>query len=245
MSVGEKIIELRKEHGLTRDAFANYLQIPSSTLRNYELGTREPSHLFIVQMAKIFNVSTDYLLGLSSHKTMLIDQAQETSLTQQDFNHIRKYHTLDSYGKDMVDTVLQKEYNRKYESEQAQEFIMLEPSKMIPSYQSIASVSAGTGQYVFDDIVPSLIEVDTDCKADFIISVTGDSMQPTFQDGDGLYVKKQGSVGIGEIGIFMINHEAYVKELGDQILISHNPAYPAIALNDTCWCVGKVIGKVS
>lgn len=249
MNVGERIHELRKLRGFTRDEFAKYIDIPSTTLRNYELGTREPGHPFLVQMAYIFNVSTDYLLGLTDDKSSLTDKYKNIQFTDDDLEHLNKYRTLEPHGKEMVDTVLDKEIEflkRRSETEQAKEFIALAPPKVIPSYQGIAGTGAGTGQYVFDDLVPDMIEVDSDSKADFVIDVRGDSMIPTYNHGDGLLVKKQGSVDIGEIGIFMVDNEAYVKECGGDRLISHNKKYPDILLKEhqDIRCIGKVLGRL-
>lgn len=66
--IGNRIAELRKEKGFSRVQFAQQIGIPFTTLRNYETGVREPGHSFIVQMAKEFNVSTDYLLGLTDNR---------------------------------------------------------------------------------------------------------------------------------------------------------------------------------
>lgn len=68
LEIGNRIAELRKEKGFSRVQFAQQIGIPSTTLRNYETGVREPGHSFIVQMAKEFNVSTDYLLGLTDNR---------------------------------------------------------------------------------------------------------------------------------------------------------------------------------
>ena len=80
-------------------------------------------------------------------------------------------------------------------------------------------------------------------RVDFAIGVNGDSMEPTYRDGDTLLIKKQSDINIGEIGIFMINGEAFVKELGDGVLISHNKKYKDIHINDSVICLGKVISK--
>ncbi len=69
LEIGNRIAELRKEKGVSRVQFAQQIGIPSTTLRNYETGVREPGHSFIVQMAKEFNVSTDYLLGLTDNRS--------------------------------------------------------------------------------------------------------------------------------------------------------------------------------
>ena len=83
-------------------------------------------------------------------------------------------------------------------------------------------------------------------EADYVLTVNGDSMQPMFNDGDKVYVVNQQSVEIGEIGIFIINSEAYIKKLGKDQLISLNEKYKPIPLNadDSIYCCGKVIGKV-
>ena len=72
MSIGERIAELRKEKGFTRKTFAEYLDISQFTLRNYENDVHEPGHSFILQVARTFNVSTDYILGLTDIKTPFI-----------------------------------------------------------------------------------------------------------------------------------------------------------------------------
>jgi len=71
-------------------------------------------------------------------------------------------------------------------------------------------------------------------------------MNPTFHDGDRVFVEKCDSVDIGEIGIFVINGEAYIKELGERCLISHNKNYKPIPFrhDDSIYCCGKVIGIV-
>ncbi len=67
-SLGERIIELRKKNNINREDLAKELEIPYTTLRNYENGLREPGHLFLIKVAKRFNVSTDYLLGIDTQK---------------------------------------------------------------------------------------------------------------------------------------------------------------------------------
>lgn len=81
-------------------------------------------------------------------------------------------------------------------------------------------------------------------EVSFAIDVNGDSMEPTYHDEDTLLVKKQNTLRVGEIGIFMINSEAYVKELGKETLISHNKTYNDIPLTEDIVCIGKVIGKI-
>ena len=64
MTIGERIIEQRKKLGLTRVQLAQDLDIPHTTLRNYETDQREPGHLMLITLSKKFGVTTDYLLGM-------------------------------------------------------------------------------------------------------------------------------------------------------------------------------------
>ncbi len=61
----EKLKELRKYKGLTLKEVASGLSIPLQTYANYEHGTREPSIAMIYSICKFFDISSDYLIGLS------------------------------------------------------------------------------------------------------------------------------------------------------------------------------------
>ena len=66
MSFGEKIKKLRIEKNWTQDFVAEQLNISVPALSRYESGTYEPKSLSIVSdFAKLYNVTTDYLLGLN------------------------------------------------------------------------------------------------------------------------------------------------------------------------------------
>ena len=109
MTFGDRLTELRKENGYhTRNEFAEKLGIPSTTLRNYETGVREPGHTFLKMVSEFFNVSVDYLLCLTDDKKVL----NSFELQKSEIDMILKYRRLDSHGKDVVNTILQKEYNR-------------------------------------------------------------------------------------------------------------------------------------
>ena len=229
----------RSETGYTQAQVAKMLGIKGNTLSGYETGASEPDIDTYLQLCKIYNL--DYVSILE--KAYNLKPMDEIALSAEEQNHIKKFRSLDEYGKDMVDTVLQKEYERNVRYKK--EFIQIESPTLLPYYGRI--VSAGTGQFVFDDIPPEMIEVESNhinMQANFAVGVNGDSMEPTYKDGDVLLIKKQPSVNVGEIGIFMIDGEAFVKELGNNVLVSHNPKYDPIPFNESISCIGKVLGKV-
>ena len=108
MDFGERLITVRKEHGYTRESLANALGISKYTLRNYELGATEPGHTFLKQISDFFHVSIDYLMGLTNEQEIL----ESLELNTSEKNIIKKYRDLDDHGRDMVDIVLEKEYDR-------------------------------------------------------------------------------------------------------------------------------------
>ena len=63
MDIGRKINLLRKQHNMTQEELAGYLQMTSQNIYNYEKNTRIPPPDVIIKLCKIFDVSSDYLLG--------------------------------------------------------------------------------------------------------------------------------------------------------------------------------------
>ena len=118
---------------------------------------------------------------------------------------------------------------------------------IIPFYRIPAS--AGTGSWLFDETPVEYTNVPKTEKtsaADFMLEVRGDSMQPKFSDGDRVLVKCSESIYEGEIGVFILNNESYIKKMGRNELISLNPAYNPIKLTeyDDIRCAGKVLGTL-
>ena len=60
--LGARIAALRRETGLSQAQLAQKLQVSPSALGMYEQGRREPSMETVVAMARVFGVTTDYLL---------------------------------------------------------------------------------------------------------------------------------------------------------------------------------------
>ena len=154
---------------------------------------------------------------------------------------IRKYRQLDDFGKKATDAILEIEYDRvvrEYEKKQKPRMIKLD----FYNYPA----SAGLGNFLDGEKAEELWveENEKSRRADFVLSISGDSMEPTYHHGDLVLVEKCDFVNEGEIGIFVLNSEAYIKELGAGCLISHNDKYSPIILSETdsVYCCGRVLG---
>ena len=106
-------------------------------------------------------------------------------------------------------------------------------------------VSAGLGNYLLDGD-HQMIEVDgtVPMTADYALRVSGDSMTPRFVDSQIIFVHEQPALDEGEIGIFCLNDDVYLKKLGRGCLISLNSSYQPIPLGeyDDLRVFGKVVG---
>ena len=65
--LGKRLRELRIEKGLTQKQIAEKLNLNSVTYLHYEKSQREPPLSVLADMAKFFDVSTDFLLGLCDY----------------------------------------------------------------------------------------------------------------------------------------------------------------------------------
>ena len=106
-------------------------------------------------------------------------------------------------------------------------------------------VAAGSGMFLDGDSWTELEADETVPEdADFAVRVRGDSMEPRFVDGQVIFIKKRRSLEIGEIGIFELNGDSYVKKLGRGELLSLNPRYEPIKIRefDSFNVFGRVVG---
>lgn len=82
-------------------------------------------------------------------------------------------------------------------------------------------------------------------SADFLVRISGDSMEPKFSDDDKVYIQRKDAINEGEIGLFYLDGDVYIKKQGYDALISLNPKYDPIPVSEhsSSKCFGKVLGK--
>ncbi|MFQ6829469.1 MAG: helix-turn-helix transcriptional regulator [Acutalibacter sp.] len=173
-------------------------------------------------------------------------EAASTEISAEELAHIKKYRVLDTHGKKVVDSALELEYER---------MTHVETKEMRGGITYISlfdlAVSAGTGEPLGTTDYTTKIQIPTEQvpeEAHVCLRVNGDSMEPAYKDGDIVFIHKQDEpVREGEIGVFSLNGEGYMKRLGHKELESLNPKYPAIPIRqyDDLRCFGKVLGKLS
>ncbi|WP_445478026.1 helix-turn-helix domain-containing protein [Lysinibacillus irui] len=98
--LARRLRTLREEHGYLQKFVADKLGIKSNTLSGYENGTRSPDPSMLSNLADLYNVSIDYLLGRTNNKDALHTQA---GISDDDYNN------LSAYQKEVIDFFLTRE----------------------------------------------------------------------------------------------------------------------------------------
>lgn len=78
---GNVLKTLRLKENMTQAQLAQKLGLTKSVISAYETGLRLPSYDILIHIAKIFNVSTDYLLGLENKREIDLSGLTENEIT--------------------------------------------------------------------------------------------------------------------------------------------------------------------
>lgn len=230
MKWNERIRKARKDRKMRREdvveAMRAYLPdgetVSTRTLASWELGDSEPKISHAIALAKSYRIE--------NVTTLFFDDPAEAALTPEGRELLAKYREL---------LLESPRYTRRKPRPK--------PVRQLPLYD--LPVSAGTGNFLDSDCY-EMIDAGDDVpyNATFALTISGDSMMPTLEDGQIVWVCQQSTLQPGEIGIFCLNGQAFCKELMQDekgvVLYSHNPAYRPIRVSeyDELLVFGKVVG---
>ena len=96
-NVGERLKRLRKSHDLTQEQLAKKLDLEAPAVSKYETNRVPIPQEHIIKLSKIFDVSTDYLLGISDSPTQKQEKKEFTFATHldEDLSEEAKQDVLD------------------------------------------------------------------------------------------------------------------------------------------------------
>ncbi len=264
-----RFVDLCNEAGKSPNAVAAACGVKSSgTVTGWSRGAT-PRKPVLHKMAEYFHVSVDYLTGNVNNPFYHLDDdriLQEiNSYVDEDESKknaplpsseamklAREYDLLDHWGRRALRELAATEQARLKEFKEQQKRTKMEAASeiseviisTIPFRRSFQPASAGTGIYLGPDEFETIYVQNNPItrRASFGVPVEGDSMEPKYHDGDLLLVEKANAIDIGEIGIFTLDGNGYVKKLGKDMLISLNPVYDPIPMTEDIRCNGRVIG---
>ena len=93
---GDKLRALRSERGWTQQQLAEKVELVSASISAYEQGTKSPSVEVLIKLCSLFNVSSDYLLGLSDSMELKMSALtdDQTQLIMRFIAELEQYNYL-------------------------------------------------------------------------------------------------------------------------------------------------------
>lgn len=231
-----RIRQSRVAAGLNQPQLASMVGVTSSSVTNWENGARRPDIDTFKKICIALKVSADELLGIAQYDTRPSDQ--EMSL-------LECYRGLTRHDRLLLDSLINKMHEDHYE-----EFRRTFKTRFFHRMVNPLRVCAGTGADLSGGgSMRRMLVRNTDetYACDEILTITGDSMEPDYHDGDRVLVVHMESINPGEVGVFVIAGEGVMKIYQPDGLYPLNPAYKVIhpSEDDDARCVGRVIGVLT
>ena len=218
----EKLKTRRKELKLTQKEIAEELGISFQAYSAWERGIKEPSKEKVAQLENILKVAKGYFTQIEI---------------------VRLYNSLSKQGKDKV--VL---YARNLAQEEQTQKVATMPERLY-EYRVYERMSAGIGASVYDDQNFDTVYFNEELAHDFASWVSGDSMEPKYQNGSVALIRETGFDYDGAVYAVVCNNQTYIKrvyrEENGLRLVSINPKYKDIFISyeEDPRIVGIIVGN--
>ncbi|OHS43551.1 XRE family transcriptional regulator [Staphylococcus sp. HMSC65H10] len=229
--IANNIRKYLKQSTMTQKQLAELIGIKPSTLSDYLNLRSNPSHGVIQKIADVFGI-------VKSDIDTTYKEDNDITTVYNQLTPPRQHNVLD-YAKHQLEL----QNNTK---DNIVDFNDYKDNK-VNEASVYGYVSAGTGEQIFDE--PQFkVAVKGDVPIhDLALQVNGNSMEPMFHDKEVIFIEKTHDIKNGQIGVFIIDGEAYVKKVyveEDRLtLVSLNKEYPDLHFyeNESIELVGKVI----
>ena len=218
----EKLKARRKELKLTQKEIAEQLGISFQAYSAWERGIKEPSQEKVAQLENILKVAKGYFTQIEI---------------------VRLYNSLSKQGKEKV--VL---YARNLAQEEQAQKVATMPERLY-EYRVYERMSAGIGASVYDDRNFDTVYFNEELAHDFASWVSGDSMEPKYQNGSVALIRETGFDYDGAVYAVVCNNQTYIKrvyrEENGLRLVSINPKYKDIFISyeEDPRIVGIIVGN--
>ncbi len=218
----EKLKARRKELKLTQKEIAEQLGISFQAYSAWERGIKEPSQEKVAQLENILKVAKGYFTQIEI---------------------VRLYNSLSKQGKEKV--VL---YARNLAQEEQAQKVATIPERLY-EYHVYERMSAGIGASVYDDQNFDTVYFNEELAHDFASWVSGDSMEPKYQNGSVALIRETGFDYDGAVYAVVCNNQTYIKRVYREEdglrLVSINPKYKDIFISyeEDPRIVGIIVGN--
>lgn len=218
----EKLKARRKELKMTQKDIADQLGISYQAYSAWERGIKEPSKEKVNRLEQLLKVPKGYFTEIEV---------------------VRLYNTLSNKGKNQVveyaRDLVQKEKTRQ----------VMSVSEKLYEYHVYEKMSAGIGASVYDNRNYDIVYFNEELAHDFASWVSGDSMEPKYQNGSVALIRETGFDYDGAVYAVVCNNQTYIKRVFREEdglrLVSINPKYEDIFISydEDPRVVGVIVGN--
>ena len=233
---GNIIRQYRERAGLDQKTVAEALSYSTNTISNWENGISRPDIDAVAQLCGLLRIPLPVFFGVTDDPAAPETEKRLTAA----------FRTL---GEDRRQLAVELLESLARDEERLRQLIKSLAGRRRLPVQAL-SAAAGTGTPLDDIGRPRYVYAEDNRlsrMADELYLVNGDSMEPTYHDGDLVYVQHAQTLEKGEIGIFVVAGAGYIKEYRKTGLYSHNKAYKPIrpSDDDSVRLIGRVLGRAA
>ncbi|EHT7968058.1 TPA: helix-turn-helix domain-containing protein [Staphylococcus pseudintermedius] len=230
-SFKDRLKQIMSERKISQSELSRRTGIGRNSISDYLNGKYEAKQDKVFELAKVLNVNEAWLMGFDISKNREIENSI-TSIYDK-LTPPRQKRVLDFANEQL--------------NEQNNKVLHINSHNVISEEVAVYGyASAGTGETLIDGVEFTTQYNGHIPNHDFALQVNGDSMEPLFEDKEIIFVDKTKQINSGQIGIFVIDGEAYLKKvfISDKgiRLVSLNSKYPDLHFDSSHDI--KVAGKV-
>lgn len=235
-SFKDRLKQIMSERKISQSELSRRTGIGRNSISDYLNGKYEAKQDKVFELAKALNVNEAWLMGFDISKNRKIENNDIASIYSK-LTPPRQKNVL-NYANEQLD-----EQNTK--GDNIVDINSYKQDRIAVNVNGCVSAGVGErlhGETLFTEMVKAPIP-----PHDLALKVNGNSMEPMFKDGEIIFVEKTHNIKNGQIGIFIIEEEAYVKKVfveDDRLtLVSLNKEYRDLHFyrNESVRLVGKVI----
>lgn len=253
----QRLIQLCKEKEIKPQQLRYHINVQSATITKWTKGELLPNPSVLIKLSQYFNCSIDYLLGLSDIKEVITSDNLRKNIPEVDKIIIDHYKSLTPHDREIVDHIFNMKPETfkpiiRYETVVADEVIYFPLVKQKAS----AGIGSTTHQSSNETNRIGFPLSETPEEATHAIIIDGYSMEPTFFDGQIVFINAEKDCNDGDFGIFQVTTpdktDIYCKQLkydnqGRKYLhsVSDRADDPEFIESDETilLCIGKIITK--
>ncbi|WP_019165843.1 helix-turn-helix domain-containing protein [Staphylococcus delphini] len=228
-SFSSNLERLMNKRDMSDSDLAALVDVNRTTVTRWRKGIRSPKLDKLPEIANVFGVEPLDLISESNNQEVI---AKINDVSSQ-LTPPRQKRVLDFANEQL--------------NEQSNKVLHINSHNVISEEVAVYGyASAGTGETLIDGVEFTTQYNGHIPNHDFALQVNGDSMEPLFEDKEIIFVDKTKQINSGQIGIFVIDGEAYLKKvfISDKgiRLVSLNSKYPDLHFDSSHDI--KVAGKV-